>query len=67
MCGIVGYVGNKDAYPILIKGLYRMEYRGYDSAGVALVHSGNVEVYKCQGRVKDLETFCEGKDVSVNC
>ena len=67
MCGIVGYVGNKDAYPILIKGLYRMEYRGYDSAGVALVHSGNVEVYKCQGRVKDLETFCEGKDVSGNC
>ncbi|MBO4581247.1 MAG: glutamine--fructose-6-phosphate transaminase (isomerizing) [Bacteroidales bacterium] len=67
MCGIVGYVGNKDAYPILVKGLYRMEYRGYDSAGVALVHSDKVEVYKCQGRVKDLETFCEGKDISGNC
>ncbi len=67
MCGIVGYVGNKEAFPILMKGLYRMEYRGYDSAGVALVHADKVEVHKCCGRVKDLEDFCVGKDVQGTC
>ncbi len=54
MCGIVGYVGDKDAYPILIKGLKRLEYRGYDSAGVALLDD-DLSVYKCKGKVADLE------------
>ncbi|MDD6493283.1 MAG: glutamine--fructose-6-phosphate transaminase (isomerizing) [Prevotella sp.] len=65
MCGIVGYIGTKDAYPILIKGLKRLEYRGYDSAGVALINdSGSLNVYKAQGKVADLENFCSDKDVS---
>ncbi len=65
MCGIVGYMGNKDAYPILIKGLHRLEYRGYDSAGVALVNAEkDLNVYKAKGKVADLEEFVESKDVS---
>jgi len=65
MCGIVGYVGGREAYPILIKGLTRLEYRGYDSAGVALIgNKGDLSVYKTKGKVKDLERICEGKDVS---
>ena len=65
MCGIVGYLGKRDAYPILIKGLKRLEYRGYDSAGVAL-HSaaGNLNVFKTKGKVADLEAFCADKDIS---
>ena len=65
MCGIVGYVGGRQAYPILIKGLTRLEYRGYDSAGVALIGDGGaLSVYKTKGKVKDLERICTGKDVS---
>ena len=65
MCGIVGYLGRDEAYPILIKGLKRLEYRGYDSAGVALIDGqGELNVYKAKGKVSDLETYCEGKDIS---
>ncbi len=63
MCGIVAYIGNKEAYPILIKGLHRLEYRGYDSAGIALLN-GDVEVNKTKGKVSDLEKFMEGKNKS---
>ncbi|MBR2184687.1 MAG: glutamine--fructose-6-phosphate transaminase (isomerizing) [Prevotella sp.] len=66
MCGIVGYIGNKDAYPILIKGLQRLEYRGYDSAGCAMLSAkeNKLNVYKAKGKVSDLVKFAEGKDVS---
>ena len=60
MCGIVAYIGKKEAYPILIKGLHRLEYRGYDSAGVAMLN-GSLTVYKCKGKVSELEKFTEGK------
>lgn len=67
MCGIVGYVGKREAYPILIKGLSRLEYRGYDSAGVALINDdGNLVIYKTKGKVADLEHAVEGKNLSGN-
>jgi len=65
MCGIVGYIGFREAYPILIKGLHRLEYRGYDSAGCALITDrNNLEIYKAKGKVADLEAEANGKDVS---
>ena len=65
MCGIVGYIGKKKAYPILINGLKRLEYRGYDSAGVALLNdNGELNVYKTKGKVSDLEEYAKDKDTS---
>ncbi|GAB2987766.1 glutamine--fructose-6-phosphate transaminase (isomerizing) [Mucilaginibacter puniceus] len=63
MCGIVGYIGFRDAYPIIIKGLHRLEYRGYDSAGVALLDK-ELKVYKKAGKVSDLENFVKDIDLS---
>ena len=65
MCGIVGYTGKREAYPILIKGLKRLEYRGYDSAGVALLNDNStLSVYKTKGKVTNLEEYCADKDKS---
>ena len=64
MCGIVGYIGARPAYEILIKGLHRLEYRGYDSAGVAmLTDDGRLNIYKSHGKVADLENFCNAQDL----
>lgn len=63
MCGIVGYIGHRNAWEVIIKGLKRLEYRGYDSAGAALVN-GKMNIYKKTGKVVDLESFAEGKDLS---
>ena len=63
MCGIVAYIGKKQAYPILVKGLQRLEYRGYDSAGVAMIDGDNLNVYKCKGKVGDLVSFIGSDNV----
>lgn len=65
MCGIVGYIGKRQVFHILIKGLKRLEYRGYDSAGVAMINdNGDLSVYKTKGKVADLEQFCEDKNIT---
>ena len=65
MCGIVGYIGNSQCFPVLIKGLHRLEYRGYDSAGVAILNQNNeLNLYKTRGKVADLENFCQSKEIA---
>ena len=66
MCGIVGYTGPREAYPVIIKGLKRLEYRGYDSTGVALQNSNGLKVYKKKGKVAELEDFVVGKDLHAH-
>ncbi|MFY0594146.1 glutamine--fructose-6-phosphate transaminase (isomerizing) [Roseivirga sp.] len=63
MCGIVGYIGKKEAYPIIVKGLQRLEYRGYDSAGVALLQDGELNVYKKKGKVADMHDYAKAHDL----
>ncbi|HEY0932937.1 MAG TPA: glutamine--fructose-6-phosphate transaminase (isomerizing) [Trebonia sp.] len=65
MCGIVGYVGKRDATPVLVEGLHRLEYRGYDSAGVAVVHRGRLQVTKTAGRVQDLRDRLDAKSTKA--
>ncbi len=66
MCGIVGYLGEGNVYDVLVKGLHRLEYRGYDSAGIALVNpNGHINVYKTKGKVDNLENFCKDKDLAA--
>jgi glucosamine--fructose-6-phosphate aminotransferase (isomerizing) len=67
MCGIVAYTGSREAYPILINGLKRLEYRGYDSAGVALMQNDEISLYKCRGKVADLEAYCQDKNIESHC
>jgi len=64
MCGIVAYVGSKDAYPIIVKGLKRLEYRGYDSAGIAIGSDSCITILKTKGKVSDLEAYTSGKNTS---
>jgi len=64
MCGIVAYIGHKQAYPIILKGLKRLEYRGYDSAGIALLNEGSINLYKRQGKVSNLEEFAAAHDLN---
>jgi glucosamine--fructose-6-phosphate aminotransferase (isomerizing) len=64
MCGIVAYIGTKEAYPIILKGLKRLEYRGYDSAGIALLNNDTINLYKRQGKVSNLESYAATQDVN---
>mgnify|MGYP003685674845 FL=1 len=64
MCGIVAYIGKKEAFPIVLSGLKRLEYRGYDSAGVALLKEGEINIFKKEGKVSNLESHVVGKDIT---
>jgi len=64
MCGIVGYVGDKGALPVLVEGLKRLEYRGYDSVGIAVISQGKIIIKKCKGKIKDLEASLKGREIS---
>ncbi|HWW42348.1 glutamine--fructose-6-phosphate transaminase (isomerizing) [Pedobacter sp.] len=64
MCGIVGYIGHREAWPIVVKGLKRLEYRGYDSAGIALINNAGLNIFKKAGKVVELENFAEGKNLT---
>ena len=66
MCGIVGYIGSKNVYPVLMKGLKRLEYRGYDSAGIALFQNNTINIFKKKGKVSELENYCSDKNTSGN-
>lgn len=66
MCGIVGYIGHREAYPVVVKGLKRLEYRGYDSAGIALIDDSGLKLYKKKGKVADLEESIVGKNIQGN-
>ena len=66
MCGIVGYIGSQNAYPVLIKGLKRLEYRGYDSAGIAIFQNKRIETFKKKGKVSELIKYCENKNTFSN-
>src|SRR5580704_1004620 len=65
MCGIVGYIGKRDATPVLVEGLHRLEYRGYDSAGLAVIHRGRLQVTKTAGRVQDLRDKLDAKQTKA--
>jgi len=67
MCGIVGYIGKEQAHPYLIKGLKRLEYRGYDSAGIALIQMDHLAVFKCKGKVSDLEDRIGAASTDSHC
>src|SRR6476620_10456382 len=66
MCGIVAYIGPREAYPVILKGLKRLEYRGYDSSGVALLNGSGLQVHKKKGKVAELEETLHGKDQNSN-
>ena len=67
MCGIVGYIGKEQAHPYLIKGLKRLEYRGYDSAGIALIQNSELAVFKCKGKVSDLVDRIADSPTNSHC